>query len=83
MRVPMNVAETVNAYLAFRAAIRAVLAHNDADRLPSIRKVLCPGLGTAIGRMPAQRAARQMVTAYRVTIMGETIHPRHHRELLL
>jgi hypothetical protein len=24
MRVPMNISETINAYLAFRAAIRAV-----------------------------------------------------------
>jgi O-acetyl-ADP-ribose deacetylase (regulator of RNase III) len=42
MRVPMNVSNTLNAYLAFRAAIRAVRQHNKTDARP-IRKVLCPG----------------------------------------
>jgi hypothetical protein len=28
MRIPRDVADTVNAYLAFRAALRAVLDHN-------------------------------------------------------
>lgn len=63
MRIPMEVSSTVNAYLAFRAALRAVLAHNDAG-LPPIRNVLCPGLGTAVGRMPVGRCARQMRVAY-------------------
>ena len=47
MRVPRVVADTVNAYLAFRAALRAVLAHNASDR-PAIRRILCPGLGTSM-----------------------------------
>jgi len=63
MRIPGGVSETVNAYLAFRAAARAVLAHN-ASGLPRIRTVLCPGLATAIGRMPVQRCARQMRAAW-------------------
>ena len=49
MRVPRDVADTLNAYLAFRAALRAVIAHNASDRAP-IRTVLCPGLATAIGK---------------------------------
>ena len=31
MRIPMNVSNTLNAYLAFRAAIRAVRQHNNSD----------------------------------------------------
>lgn len=63
MRVPREVAETVNAYLAFRAALLAVIAHN-ASGLAPIKTVLCPGLGTAIGRMPVARCARQMRCAW-------------------
>ena len=63
IRVPMNVANTVNAYLAFRAAIRAIKQHN-REQPGSIRTVLCPGLCTAIGRMPAELAARQMAAAF-------------------
>lgn len=63
MRVPRNVAETVNAFLAFRAALLAVIAHN-ASGLPPIKTVLCPGLGTAVGQMPVARCARQMRSAW-------------------
>ncbi len=63
MRVPTDVAETVNAYLAFRAALLAVVAHN-ASGQPSISTVLCPGLGTSVGRMPVERCARQMRAAW-------------------
>jgi hypothetical protein len=34
MRIPDRVDDTVNAYLAFRAALLAVLAHNDANSTP-------------------------------------------------
>jgi O-acetyl-ADP-ribose deacetylase (regulator of RNase III) len=70
MRVPMNVADTLNAYLAFRAVIRAVRQHNKSAIQP-IRSVLCPGLGTAVGRMPADRCARQMWAAYLYAEKGE------------
>lgn len=63
MRVPEAVADTANAYLAFRAALRAVLAHNAAGRQP-IRRVLCPGLATTTGRMPVGRCAAQMRAAW-------------------
>lgn len=63
MRVPGAVADTANAYLAFRAALRAVRAHNAAGH-PAIRRVLCPGLATTTGRMPASRCAAQMLAAW-------------------
>ena len=58
MRVPMVVSGTVNAMLAFRAALREADGHG-------FRAILCPGLGTAIGQMPAQVCAVQMFEAYR------------------
>ena len=62
MRVPETVANTVNAYLAFRAALLAVHRHNKVHPSP-IERVLCPGLGTAVGRMPESRCAYQMHAA--------------------
>lgn len=69
MRVPMYVADTVNAYLAFRAAIRAVKEHNRTSPRP-IRSVLCPGLGTAVGKMEHWKSAKQMLLAYLVAAKG-------------
>ena len=70
MRVPMVVAGTVNAYLAFRAVIREVARFNkeQADRglANRINSVLCPGLGTGVGKMRPGVCARQMYFAYRV-----------------
>ena len=63
MRVPQNVSRTVNPYLAFRAALRAVREFNRSQGAP-IRSLLVPGLGTANGYMPPLRAARQMRAAY-------------------
>lgn len=57
MRVPDIVAHTVNAYLAFRAALISA-------RRNGIQSILCPGLGTAVGRMPYARCALQMREAY-------------------
>ncbi len=59
MRIPESVAQTVNAYLAFRATLLAVQAHNAAGR-PLIRSLLCPGLATGIGCMEPRRCAAQM-----------------------
>ncbi|MEN0066929.1 MAG: macro domain-containing protein [Myxococcota bacterium] len=69
MRVPMNVARTPNAYLAFRAALRAVQAHNEGP-LRSIASVMSPGLGTGVGRMPAELCARQMRAAWDEVVHG-------------
>jgi O-acetyl-ADP-ribose deacetylase (regulator of RNase III) len=70
MRVPMDVSETVNAYLAFRAALIAVREAN--KRRPGmIRSVLCPGLCTFYGHMSPEKSARQMRFAHRLIAEGE------------
>ena len=69
MRVPQNIARTVNAYLAFRAALRSVLAFNDLHGHP-INTLLVPGLGTTNGFMPPLRAARQMRAAFDNVLYG-------------
>ena len=65
MRVPMSIKTTDYVFLAMWAMLRAVHHHNQASRLPPIRTVACPGLGTGVGEMPAVEAARQMEIAYR------------------
>jgi len=74
MRVPSDVSETSNAYLALRAALLAVQAHNLTDAHP-IRSLLCPGLATAVGAMPPDRCARQMLAAWRRIAAGEAFAP--------
>ena len=86
MRVPGDISDSLNAYLAFRAVCRAVLLHNSqvevykkySDKVVEsdyITGVLCPGLGTAIGRLPVDRCASQMKTAYDMVIRKETAIP--------
>jgi O-acetyl-ADP-ribose deacetylase (regulator of RNase III) len=74
MRIPGIVADTPNAYLAFRAALIAVLAHNRSEQQP-IRSILCPGLATAVGRMPVARCARQMRAAWNRVLGGAPFVP--------
>ena len=81
MRTPQAVPDTVNAYLAFRAALRAVLAHNAAGHSP-ITRLLCPGLATAVGRMPVARCARQMRVAWDRVIGDPRTLPRSARAVL-
>lgn len=78
MRVPQNVADSVNAYLAFRASLRAVIAHNQSG-LPRIESILCPGLGTAVGQMPVARCARQMRRAWDRVLGPDRWQPRSVR----
>jgi len=52
MRVPAPVPDTANAYLAFRAALRAVMAHNAAGRR-RIRRVLCLGSRRRLAGCPS------------------------------
>lgn len=73
MRVPSQVADTANAFLAFRAALRAVAAHNQSGSADVIGSVACPGLCTGEGRMPPERCARQMRRAYDVVIEGQVL----------
>ena len=63
MRIPDRIGDTVNVYLAFRAALYAVLAHNDGAAVP-IKSIRFPALGTGIGAMSFTRAAVQMHAAY-------------------
>ena len=77
MRVPLDISSTCNAYLAFRGVILAAREFNlglkqngDTLELGPIKRILCPGLGTAVGMMPAYRCAFQMKEAFDTFILG-------------
>ncbi len=72
MRVPSNVSETVNAYLAFKAVMQACLSHNKEDSC-KINTILCPGLGTGEGKLPAEKCAKQMYVAYQTVLGGKIL----------
>jgi O-acetyl-ADP-ribose deacetylase (regulator of RNase III) len=72
MRVPMQLRESINAYLAMKAILCAALAHRDE---PLIRTVAIPGLGTGVGELNPATAARQMFMAYREVIQGRVAYP--------
>lgn len=72
MRVPMDIRGTVNAYLAFRAALIAASGFDS---------ITCPGMGTAVGRLSPEIAATQMLTAYRQVIQGVRWSPDENEGL--
>ena len=68
-RVSKDISETHNIYIAFRAALTAVLNHNkvcDIEKTPDkkIKTVLCTPLSTDLD---IKEVARQMSIAYRLT----------------
>ncbi|XP_046848803.1 uncharacterized protein LOC124442343 [Xenia sp. Carnegie-2017] len=70
-RVPADVNNTVNAYLAFRAVCVAVHRHNQTVNKQTIRSVLCPGLATSGGQMSFEKCAMQMKIAYEVCVLKD------------
>jgi len=64
MRVPQDISNTVNAYLAFRAALLAIAQSNKNSGIEKIESVIVPGLGTGVGRLKPSRCATQMRMAY-------------------
>jgi O-acetyl-ADP-ribose deacetylase (regulator of RNase III) len=69
VRVPGEVARTVNAYLAMRAVLVAVLRGRGPTR--PLRSVAVPGLCTGVGGMEHRTAARQMRAAYDNILGGQ------------
>ncbi|VEP12825.1 Appr-1-p processing enzyme family protein (fragment) [Hyella patelloides LEGE 07179] len=64
MRVPMAISQTDNVYRAMYSMLLAVWHHNQ-QKERKIITVACPGLGTMTGKMPFERAAKQMALAYK------------------
>lgn len=69
MRIPGSIEGTVNAYLAMRAILVAILKHNTINQQP-IRGVAVSGLGTGVGGLRAEECAEQMRVAYDNVMRG-------------
>ncbi|MGA2849917.1 MAG: macro domain-containing protein [Terracidiphilus sp.] len=83
MRVPMVLTESVNAYLATRAAI--LLVRNQQFRSGSgqgrpiaekIQRVAFPGMGTGVGQLGPLTCARQMRAAIDDVLLDQFTPPR-------
>ena len=61
-----------NSLIFFCSHHVSVKDHNRTVENPEgqIHTVLCPGLGTAVGRMPTRRAAFQMRQAFEIYALG-------------
>jgi O-acetyl-ADP-ribose deacetylase (regulator of RNase III) len=55
---------TQNAYLAFKAALLAIRYHNIFGDEREIKSILCPGMGTGVGKMDPTDCANQMRKAW-------------------
>ena len=66
MRIPENVAYTLNAYVAFRAILIAINSFNESKPKLPIKSLVCSGLGTGIGSMEPTKCAAQMRAAYKL-----------------
>jgi O-acetyl-ADP-ribose deacetylase (regulator of RNase III) len=66
MRIPENIAFTLNAYIAFRAILIAINSFNEKNSELPIKSLVCSGLGTGIGSMEPTKCAAQMRAAYKL-----------------
>jgi len=66
MRIPENIAFTLNAYNAFRAILIAINSFNESQPKRPIKSLICSGLGTGIGSMEPVKCATQMRAAYKL-----------------
>ncbi|MEM9542884.1 MAG: macro domain-containing protein [Cyanobacteria bacterium P01_E01_bin.42] len=82
MRAPVNVSQTLNAYFAFRAALRVIQKQNE-KKSNSIQSVACPGLATGTGEMPPMICAKQMYEAYKEVVLGKPFEPSGVNDALL
>jgi O-acetyl-ADP-ribose deacetylase (regulator of RNase III) len=81
----MRLRQSVNAYLAMKAALTTARHHN---RKPAIQFVAVPGLGTGVGALRHETAALQMWKAFSEVVLQTTSYPadfgeaqKNHREL--
>ena len=66
MRIPENIAFTLNAYIAFKAILIAINSFNESQPKKAIKSLVCSGLGTGIGSMEPTKCAAQMRAAYKL-----------------
>lgn len=78
MRVPMNIQNTVNVYLAMRAILLLVKdakLGNEVSIQNLVQTIAVPGLGTGAGKITPSICARQMRAAYDEVVSGKYAFP--------
>ena len=87
MRVPMVLANSVNPYLAARATLllikHGVFLSGDlaGERVfDAVKSVAFPGLGTGVGRVPAETCALQVRAAIEEIVYDRTEYPQSWTE---
>lgn len=75
MRVPMRLIDSVNPYLAARAAL-LLLKRGESDAARAIRRLAFPGLGTGVGGVSSNTCARQVRAAIEEALIGRREPPR-------
>jgi O-acetyl-ADP-ribose deacetylase (regulator of RNase III) len=84
MRVPLNIDQTDNVYLAMWATLTGIHRHNRSSAR-KIETLACPGLGTGTGGMNVEEAALQICLAYEhylsppMYLNGSVAQQRHER----
>jgi O-acetyl-ADP-ribose deacetylase (regulator of RNase III) len=73
MRVPMRLVDSVNPYLAARAALLLVKHQQGAQE---IRSIAFPGLGTGVGGVGSNTCARQVRAAMEDVLLGARSYPQ-------
>ena len=86
MIVPINVSNSLNAYLAFRSVLVSILKHNE-NNTEKIKYVVTPSFCTGAGEMPYERSAKQMRAAYESVVSPQDTYDwkktwSNHRKLL-
>jgi len=83
MRVPMILRDTVNPYLAARAALLLIKHRKFADGpfagdavASVVQTVAFPGLGTGVGKVGPNTCARQVRAAVEEVVFGRTAFPQ-------
>ena len=74
MRVPMGIKDTMNPYLATKAVFIAIDEFNSNDQ--RIHSVLLPSMGTGVGEIPFDVAARQMRAGYEDIVLRRNQFPK-------
>jgi len=74
MRVPMEIKDSMNPYLATRAVFIALEKFNSEEK--RINSVLIPSMGTGIGKVPYDISARQMRAAYEDILLNQNKFPQ-------
>jgi len=78
MRVPMQINDTINPYLATKAVFNTINEFNSDNK--KITSVIIPSMGTGVGNVSFSVAARQMRAGYEDIVLNRNKFPKDFAE---